>query len=164
MSSLRWPDWFFQAWLKGIVTNIQSSAYDLMRIQEEFIVIYLLPRRRKGLIINISSIVGTHLLPLLTLYSSTKVFSHPDVMLTSHRYSDIYTQIFVTMSRSGAQLHNTLWTTRFPWFQVFVSYFSRCLHAEYKSKGVTVQVKISDKCIKCISFMRNSHFEGMLIF
>lgn len=77
-----------------------------MRIQEEFIVIYLLPCRRKGLIINISSIVGTHLLPLLTLYSSTKVFSHPDVMLTSHRYSDIYTQIFVTMSRSGAQLHN----------------------------------------------------------
>lgn len=26
-------------------------------------------------------------------------------------------------------------------FQTFVTYFSQCLHAEYKSKGITVQVK-----------------------
>ncbi|XP_029030063.1 hydroxysteroid (20-beta) dehydrogenase 2 [Betta splendens] len=50
--------------------------------------------RGTGLIINISSQVGVHPQPLLSLYSSTKSF---------------------------------------------VTYFSQCLHAEYKSKGITVQ-------------------------
>nr|XP_057943328.1 hydroxysteroid (20-beta) dehydrogenase 2 [Doryrhamphus excisus] len=51
-------------------------------------------KRRKGLIINISSQVGIHAQPLLALYSATKAF---------------------------------------------VIYFSQCLQAEYKSKGITVQ-------------------------
>ncbi|XP_028323001.1 hydroxysteroid (20-beta) dehydrogenase 2 [Gouania willdenowi] len=51
-------------------------------------------KREKGLIINMSSIMGIRPQPLLTLYSATKVF---------------------------------------------VTYFSQCLHAEYKSKGITVQ-------------------------
>ncbi|GLD46926.1 very-long-chain 3-oxoacyl-CoA reductase-like protein [Lates japonicus] len=50
--------------------------------------------RETGLIINMSSMVGTSPQPLLSLYSATKIF---------------------------------------------VSYFSQCLHAEYKSKGITVQ-------------------------
>uniref|UniRef100_A0A4W6BR76 Hydroxysteroid (20-beta) dehydrogenase 2 n=1 Tax=Lates calcarifer TaxID=8187 RepID=A0A4W6BR76_LATCA len=50
--------------------------------------------RETGLIINMSSMVGTSPQPLLSLYSSTKIF---------------------------------------------VSYFSQCLHAEYKAKGITVQ-------------------------
>ncbi|XP_071316763.1 hydroxysteroid (20-beta) dehydrogenase 2 [Trachinotus anak] len=50
--------------------------------------------RGTGLIINISSGVGTRPQPLLSLYSATKIF---------------------------------------------VTYISRCLHAEYKSKGITVQ-------------------------
>ncbi|TRY96711.1 hypothetical protein DNTS_032196 [Danionella cerebrum] len=50
--------------------------------------------RKKGLIINISSEVGTHPQPLISLYSATKVF---------------------------------------------VTFFSRSLHAEYSSKGITVQ-------------------------
>ncbi|XP_068186949.1 hydroxysteroid (20-beta) dehydrogenase 2 isoform X2 [Antennarius striatus] len=50
--------------------------------------------RGRGLIINVSSELGIHPQPLLTLYSATKIF---------------------------------------------VTYFSRCLHAEYKSKGIFVQ-------------------------
>ncbi|KAG7515475.1 very-long-chain 3-oxoacyl-CoA reductase-like [Solea senegalensis] len=51
-------------------------------------------KRGTGLIINMSSLVGEHPQPLLSLYSATKIF---------------------------------------------VTYFSRCLHAEYQSKGITVQ-------------------------
>uniref|UniRef100_A0AAQ6IQE2 Hydroxysteroid (20-beta) dehydrogenase 2 n=1 Tax=Anabas testudineus TaxID=64144 RepID=A0AAQ6IQE2_ANATE len=50
--------------------------------------------RGTGLIINISSQVGIHPQPLLSLYCASKIF---------------------------------------------VTYFSQCLHAEYKSKGITVQ-------------------------
>ncbi|XP_053187086.1 hydroxysteroid (20-beta) dehydrogenase 2 [Scomber japonicus] len=50
--------------------------------------------RGKGLIINVSSLVGTRPQPLLSLYCATKIF---------------------------------------------VTYFSQCLSAEYKSKGITVQ-------------------------
>ncbi|XP_042355815.1 hydroxysteroid (20-beta) dehydrogenase 2 [Plectropomus leopardus] len=50
--------------------------------------------RRTGLVINISSEVAVRPQPLLTIYSSTKIF---------------------------------------------VTYFSQCLHAEYKSRGITVQ-------------------------
>ncbi|XP_041807964.1 hydroxysteroid (20-beta) dehydrogenase 2 [Chelmon rostratus] len=51
-------------------------------------------KRGTGLIINISSEVGIHPQPLLSLYSATKIF---------------------------------------------VTYFSQCLHAEYKSQGIIVQ-------------------------
>ncbi|XP_068601025.1 hydroxysteroid (20-beta) dehydrogenase 2 isoform X2 [Brachionichthys hirsutus] len=50
--------------------------------------------RGRGLIINVSSGLGIHPQPLLTMYSATKIF---------------------------------------------VTHFSRCLHAEYKSKGIIVQ-------------------------
>ncbi|CAJ1064131.1 very-long-chain 3-oxoacyl-CoA reductase [Xyrichtys novacula] len=58
------------------------------------IVLPTMVQRGKGLIINISSLVGCRPQPLLSIYSSSKSF---------------------------------------------VSYFSQCLHAEYKSKGIIVQ-------------------------
>lgn len=32
LSLLRWPDWFFQEWLRGITTHIQSLEYKVMTI------------------------------------------------------------------------------------------------------------------------------------
>lgn len=47
-------------------------------------------------------------------------------------------QIFVTLAFS---------------FQIFVTYFSQCLHAEYKSKGVIVQVNYTTHTQNWSSFV-----------
>lgn len=112
------------------------------------IVFHLLPRGT-GLIINISSEVGIRPQPLLSLYSATKVLSHPDILLFTHTHSFKHT---LTRSHSpvtvSAHLHDTIpsgllvfWLWLSSLFQIFVTYFSQCLHAEYKSKGIIVQVK-----------------------
>ena len=45
------------------------------------IIVFHLLARGTGLIINISSEVGIHPQPLLSLYSATKVLSDPDILL-----------------------------------------------------------------------------------
>lgn len=39
---LRWPDWFFQAWLKGIATKVQGRAYKAKTNDEYIDIICLL--------------------------------------------------------------------------------------------------------------------------
>ncbi|XP_040006505.1 hydroxysteroid (20-beta) dehydrogenase 2 isoform X2 [Xiphias gladius] len=79
------------------MTYSEKFAYFLEIPDAEKMTRLVLPgmiERGRGLIINISSQMGIHPQPLLSLYSATKTF---------------------------------------------VIYFSQCLHAEYKSKGITVQ-------------------------
>lgn len=82
--------------------------------------------RSKGVILNISSASGMYPLPLLTIYSASKV-------RVSSSFHSFEAEI-VTIS------HPNLSSPR-P-FQAFVDFFSRGLQEEYRRQGIIIQVRL----------------------
>ena len=68
------------------------------------------------MVINISSSAGLFPIPLLNVYSASKVYMYYIIMMSSH-----LNKFFLVL-------------------KVFVNYFSAALETEYRSKGIIVQV------------------------